>query len=349
MAFPTQRLGQLAYAPEPTHFEHADSLEPTVSEGDDPNEDSGYDDESVSQSDTMSILSEVTNYRIEHGRRYHAFCDGVYWGPNDEQAQSLQDMTHSLYLATFGGRLHLAPVLYPQEILDIGTGSGVWAIDAADVYPGAKITGVDLSPVQPSLVPLNCFFEIDDVALPWTFAPNRFDLIYVRDIFGSIPDWSDFLAQCWRCLRPGGYVEIVGHSVEPISDDCDIPCNHVYSVWGQTIAQAGRITGKSFSVWQTSARHLKQAGFVDICRLDYKWPVHGWNPGPQLRELGRLNQNRMDLGAEDTALRLLTSTLQWSEDRARKLIAEMRSAIQESDFPAYLPVTVVHGRKPAHS
>jgi hypothetical protein len=71
-------------------------------------------------------------------------------------------------------------------------------------------------------------------------------------------------------------VEIVGHSVEPISDDRDIPCNHVYSVWGQTIAQAGRITGKSFSVWQTSARHLKHAGFVDIFRLDYKWPVHGY-------------------------------------------------------------------------
>jgi hypothetical protein len=29
--------------------------------------------------DTFSIDSSVTNYRIENGRRYHAYHDGAYW------------------------------------------------------------------------------------------------------------------------------------------------------------------------------------------------------------------------------------------------------------------------------
>ena len=38
-----------------------------------------------------------------------------------------------------------------KRVLDLGTGSGIWAIEYADAHPEADVTGVDLSPVQPSL------------------------------------------------------------------------------------------------------------------------------------------------------------------------------------------------------
>jgi len=47
------------------------------------------------------------------------------------------------------GKLHLAPLDAPQRILDIGTGTGIWAIDIADEYPMAEVIGTDLSPIQP--------------------------------------------------------------------------------------------------------------------------------------------------------------------------------------------------------
>jgi hypothetical protein len=41
--------------------------------------DSAYDSESLLGDDTMTLASYITDYRYEHGRRYHAYRDGAYW------------------------------------------------------------------------------------------------------------------------------------------------------------------------------------------------------------------------------------------------------------------------------
>lgn len=49
-------------------------------------------------------------------------------GPNDETANEQQDVAHHMYYLTLDGKLHLAPLKNPQEILDVGTGTGIWAM-----------------------------------------------------------------------------------------------------------------------------------------------------------------------------------------------------------------------------
>ena len=49
-----------------------------------------------------------------------------------------------------------------QEVLDGGTGTGIWAIDFADSHPESLVTGIDVSPIHPAWVPPNVRFEIDD-------------------------------------------------------------------------------------------------------------------------------------------------------------------------------------------
>ncbi|KAI9728041.1 MAG: hypothetical protein M1834_007855 [Cirrosporium novae-zelandiae] len=45
---------------------------------------------------------------------------------------------------------HLAPLRKDvQNVLDVATGTGIWAIEIADKYPSAKVIGIDLSPMQP--------------------------------------------------------------------------------------------------------------------------------------------------------------------------------------------------------
>lgn len=47
----------------------------------------------------------------------------------------------------------------PQNILDIGTGNGAWAVAVADKYPSAVVQAIDLYPPPETWVPPNCRFE----------------------------------------------------------------------------------------------------------------------------------------------------------------------------------------------
>lgn len=55
--------------------------------------------------------------------------------------------------------LFYSPIPNAQNILDIGTGSGIWARDVADKFPSAVVTGVDLYPPPETWVPPNCKLE----------------------------------------------------------------------------------------------------------------------------------------------------------------------------------------------
>lgn len=50
--------------------------------------DSGLEDES-SDSSTYSLTSSIMNYTYENGRRYHAYREGQYFMPNDDQEQEV--------------------------------------------------------------------------------------------------------------------------------------------------------------------------------------------------------------------------------------------------------------------
>ena len=148
---------------------------------------------------TESIRSSIYNYKVENGRRYHAFKEGAYFMPNDDAEQDRMDMQHRAMFLAAGGQLLYAPVENPRRILDLGTGTGIWAIDMADKYPEARINGVDLSPIQPSYIPANVKFEVDDVEDDWTWPENHFDVIYSQFMLsGSIANIVKYFTQAFR-------------------------------------------------------------------------------------------------------------------------------------------------------
>jgi tRNA1(Val) A37 N6-methylase TrmN6 len=52
------------------------------------------------------------------------------------------DLQHHLYLLNYDGKLFICPMDEQKEIhrvLDVGTGTGIWAIDFGDEFPESKV------------------------------------------------------------------------------------------------------------------------------------------------------------------------------------------------------------------
>src|SRR6201996_5073310 len=188
-------------------FNELTAIQQVIGQDDDLDSTLGSDS---SSSGSTSVTSSIYNYRYENGRRYHAYRDGRYLLPNDEAEQDRLDFHHHLFRLIIGGKLFRAPISSnPQRVLDFATGTGIWAIDFADEFPSAFVIGTDLSPIQPTTVPPNCMFYVDDVESEWTFGPDEaFDFIHGRAIGGSIANFEILYRRIYDNLKPGGWVEI---------------------------------------------------------------------------------------------------------------------------------------------
>src|SRR2546423_9826381 len=173
---------------------------------------------SVNGSYSTSLASSILDYRYENGRRYHAYRDGEYLLPNDDPEQNRLNIMHHISRLVLGGALYRAPIADgrppPRRILDVGTGTGIWAIEMADEFPNAIVVGTDLSPTQPTWVPPNCKFYIDDAEAEWGYSTDEhFDFIHGRDLGGGIADWPRFHGQVYQNLKPGGWLEMHEHEM----------------------------------------------------------------------------------------------------------------------------------------
>lgn len=101
---------------------------------------------------TTSLSSSAFDYRYELGRRYHSYRQGRHFLPNDEQEQDRMDLTHAEMMLLLDNNLYFAPIINPQRVIDLGTGTGIWAIDFADIHSESQVIGNDLSPIQPGHV-----------------------------------------------------------------------------------------------------------------------------------------------------------------------------------------------------
>jgi hypothetical protein len=102
-----------------------DEIEARAADNDD-----GY--ESDTESTTTSLASILQQHTYERGLRYHAFQDGKYPFPNDENEQNRDDMKHAMIMELCEGKLYYAPIgEAAPTILDLGTGTGIWLIESA--------------------------------------------------------------------------------------------------------------------------------------------------------------------------------------------------------------------------
>ncbi|KAJ5172760.1 hypothetical protein N7492_005353 [Penicillium capsulatum] len=300
--------------------------------------------------DVVSLSSSVLDYEYENGRRYHSnrmvsppfpgrraqvspaeiptWSQGEYMLPNDEEEQDRMDLKT------------------PQEILDLGTGTGIWALDMAEKFPSAHITATDIDPIQPSWTLPNLEFIVENFEDEWLYKKNHFDYIHARLLAMCVADWPLLIRRMYEHTKPGGYCEHQESAIWAWSDDGSLTADSPIFQHVQALDTAARLTGRELNMWYKIRGWMIDAGFEDVKESVYFLPYSPWPRDPHLKELGRYQAVMAQQAVESYGLRLCTQVLGWGVEPARIFQAMVKQQLRDKHLHAYLKVVTVHGRKP---
>lgn len=235
----------------------------------------------------------------------------------------------------------MAPIAQPTSILDVGTGTGIWAMDVADDYPGAHVLGTDLSPIQPGLVPPNLEFQVADADEDWDM-PGRFDLVHTRYMNGfSIRSWPRFYKQAFISMKPGGWVENQEFDLHWTSDDGSMPADGAFEKWQQLWEQGVESVGMTARCYpEVMKRQMEEAGFINVNIVPFKMPLGPWPKDKRLRQAGIYLYSSMYEGLSGLSLRVFTQMLGWSVEELEVLLALVRAEWKRKAMHIYVPMYV---------
>ncbi|KAJ3516590.1 hypothetical protein NM208_g14824 [Fusarium decemcellulare] len=311
----------------------ANPLQADVGRPDNPQDgDSAYNASDASSSLQASLASSILNYKYENGRRYHAFREGTYLVPNDEEEQDRMDLVHHLYCLALGGELFLAPLAdEPSHV--------------ADLYPSAEVISTDLSPIQPGWTPPNCIFEVDDFESDWPYR-KPFDFIHARELEGCIGNEKRLFDQAFQHLAPGGYVEFQATYARFLSDDDTAKEATNAQFWLKTLIDGLAQFGKPLDCAIGWKEKMEAAGFFNVQQEIRKVPVGSWPKDPKLKELGKFQGIQQMKAVESYTPAVFGRILGWSNEEAQVLIAKVRKELTDPKIHLYIPVYFVWGKRP---
>ncbi|KAF3491271.1 uncharacterized protein GIQ15_00788 [Arthroderma uncinatum] len=275
----------------------------------------------------------------ENGRLYHGFRRGMYMYPCDENEQDRLDLFHRVLCVARKEILHSPNIKIPPSllrnptflhdqgprILDLGCGTGIWAIDIAKKYPHAYVLGIDLAPMQPTNRPPNCEFQSPrDYESPWLLGEN---------------------SKVFAHLKPGtGFFEQVEIDFEPFTVN-GVPNEHL-SEWYRQLKAATDKAMRPIAFNRSMKHTLKEAGFVDVKQHVEGLPLNEWPEDPAEKLVGKW----YNLAYSESALTLLQGPLTrisgLPPERIQDLADQAITQAYDKNVQAFNHLQVYTARKP---
>ncbi|KAK5634028.1 hypothetical protein RRF57_009742 [Xylaria bambusicola] len=286
-------------------------------------------------SSTQSVSSSIYDHVIENGHTYHRFK---------------ADYQHQLYTAVLNGKLFIAPVGDRlRNVLDVGTGTGIWAIEVVLSckgleYPGAQITGTDLSPIQPSYAPPNVSFEICDAEDEWSFR-QPFDLIHMRAMITCFKSFRAVFEEAYRSLAPGGFIEL-RDPILPFAFLTPPPEGCALQEWGEKLMEAARLSGRDWGIATQYSQILSDIGFVNVTERRETIALSPWVKGSHNKQLSLLLQHDILNMLEPMSMALFTRVLGWDAKRVLDCLELVKRDVQNTKIHAYSEGVHIYAQKP---
>jgi ubiquinone/menaquinone biosynthesis C-methylase UbiE len=183
----------------------------------------------------------------------------AYLLPKELASLHHQDILHYLFRQVFKGN-YLAPISTAEgsRTLDAGTGTGRWAFEMAQAFPGMQVYGLDLTDPQSRAAhasvarpPKNYHFQPGNILKRLPFVDGCFAFVHQRLLFAEIPfvQWFAVMRELKRIAQPGGWIELV---------EC-----------GPVVLNPGNVTRQWLAWWEAEAKRsgLEPAQMVHLGEL----------------------------------------------------------------------------------
>ncbi len=275
--------------------------------------------------------------RTVMGRR---FLRGVpYVLPKDMGEVNRLDFQHYMMRAALRSN-YAAPIGRPESILDVGCGTGRWAVEMAAEFPQANVVGVDVvAPAADAAVgdaetrPANYAFVPGNVLEGLPFDSGRFAYVHQRYMIGAIPRdrWPDGVRELARVARAGGWIELV----EAGTSEGGGPALRQVDAWVAAVLER---RGLDIHLATHLGDFLRQAGVRDVTVRRLPLPL-----GTYGGRLGGLVET--DYFAAVNAMKAPVVALGMASEQEHEAVAQAaREEVRRGR--CIFPVYAVFGRRP---
>lgn len=185
---------------------------------------------------------------------------GSYILPQHATEVDRLDIQHYALREALGSN-YQAPLERPERMLDVGTGTGLWAYELCAEYQEAVVVGLDLQPSKPER-PANFRFVRANLLAGLPFVDGSFDFVHQRLLMAGVPlkSWAAVVADLARVLRPGGWLQLV--ETAPGPESAGPATERLFDL----IRRLGRQVGLDTTgiVYRSMDRYLARAGLTSV-------------------------------------------------------------------------------------